>query len=55
LTADRLLVSSVRPVIVNAGPLGLDEGVERLREAAGLPSISPAVPVTFQLTFLARP
>lgn len=52
LAEDRLLVSSSSPVIVNAGPLGLDEGVERLRDVAGLPSISPAVPVTFQLTFL---
>jgi polyisoprenoid-binding protein YceI len=55
LAEDRLLVSSHRPLIVNAGPLGLDEGVERLREVAGLPSISPAVPVTFQLTFIATP
>jgi polyisoprenoid-binding protein YceI len=46
-----LLVSSVAPVIVNAADFALARGVERLREVAGLPSISPAVPVTFSLAF----
>ena len=47
----RILVTSRRPVIVNAGQVGLVAGVEKLREVAGLPSISPAVPVTFILFF----
>lgn len=51
LTKKRLLVSSEKPVIVNADQLGLADGVEKLREIAGLPSISPAVPVTFVLWF----
>ena len=51
LDADRLLVASDAPIIVNAGQSGLADGVERLREVAGLPSISPAVPVTFVLAF----
>ena len=51
LTESRLVVSSRAPVIVNAGQTGLAAGVEKLREVAGLPSISPAVPVTFELVF----
>ena len=51
LGPDRIQVVSGRPVIVNAGQLGLLGGVEKLREVAGLPSISPAVPVTFIATF----
>lgn len=45
-----LLVSSTDPMVVTAGQFDLLEGVERLREIAGLPSISPAVPVSFRLT-----
>ncbi|MDJ0940305.1 MAG: YceI family protein [Woeseiaceae bacterium] len=51
LSETRVLVASDAPVIVNAGQSGLAAGVERLREVAGLPSISPAVPVTFVLAF----
>jgi hypothetical protein len=43
----------MKPIIVNAGSLNLVEGVEALRESAGLPSISKAVPVTFVLQFVA--
>jgi len=46
-----LLVASRKPVVVNAPLFGLAEGVERLREVAGLPSISAAVPVSFVLAF----
>ncbi len=45
-----LLVTSSEPMVVNADQLGLLTGVEKLREVAGLPAISPAVPVTFRLT-----
>ena len=48
---DRILVASRKPVIVNASQVGLRAGVEKLREVAGLPSISPAVPVSFVLAF----
>ena len=44
-------VSTSQPLIANAAVLGLTEGVEQLREVAGLPSISKAVPVSFVLTF----
>ncbi len=47
----RILVIGSKPVIVNASEVGLLDGVEKLREIAGLPSISPAVPVTFTLVF----
>ena len=47
----RLLVSSKKPVIVNAASVDLADGVEALREIANLPSISKAVPVSFVLSF----
>lgn len=51
LSETRLVAVSQKPVIVNASQVGLLEGVERLREVAGLPSISPAVPVSIVLSF----
>ena len=47
----RLMVSSRKPVIVNAASVNLVDGIEALREVANLPSISKAVPVSFVLTF----
>ena len=44
-------VNSVHPLIVNAGDFGLADGIEALRKVANLPSISTAVPVTFNLVF----
>lgn len=55
LAKDALLVTSAEPLVLNAGALGLTEGIERLREIAGLPSISPAVPITFRLTLREDP
>jgi len=54
LTDTRVVVASVKPVVVNAGMFNLVDGVEALREVAGLPNISKAVPVTFYLTFDAK-
>lgn len=51
LAENRLLVSTNKPLIVNASQVGLLAGIEKLRELAGLPSISPAVPVTLSLVF----
>ncbi len=51
LDADRLMVVSEQPVVLNARDFGLEPGLEALREIAGLPSISLAVPVTFVLVF----
>jgi len=52
LAGDRMLVATLKPVIVNAASVSLAEGVEQLREIAGLPSISKAVPVSFVLQFV---
>ncbi len=49
--ADRVLAVSDAPVIVEAGRFELVEGLAQLQELAGLPSITPVVPVTFALTF----
>ncbi len=46
-----LHVSTLQPLVINAGSFGLVEGVERLREVAGLQNISTAVPVTATLVF----
>ncbi|HNP35493.1 MAG TPA: YceI family protein [Woeseiaceae bacterium] len=54
LTKDRILVVSKKPVVVTAGQFGLVGGLDKLQEIAGLPSISPAVPVSFILTFTAQ-
>lgn len=51
LTDERLLVTSIEPVIVNAGDYKFAQGIEKLREAAKLPSISMVVPVTYSLVF----
>lgn len=50
LADDTLFVVSATPVILNVADYQLVEGVEKLRELAGLPSISLAVPVSFYLT-----
>jgi polyisoprenoid-binding protein YceI len=46
-----VMVASTKPLIVDAAKFGLTEGVEKLRQIAGLDSISHAVPVTFVMTF----
>ncbi|MCL1094734.1 YceI family protein [Shewanella kaireitica] len=49
LSDSNLLVASAVPVIVNSDSFGLTQGVEKLREIAGLSAISKAVPVSFIL------
>lgn len=51
LDADTIMVASTEPVVLDAAKFGMSEGVEKLREIAGLESISNAVPVTFVMTF----
>ena len=46
-----LLVSSIKPIVVNASAVDLADGVEALRQVAGLPNISLSVIVTFQLAY----
>jgi polyisoprenoid-binding protein YceI len=47
-----VMVASTKPLIVDAAKFGLTDGIEKLREIAGLESISQAVPVTFVMTFV---
>lgn len=46
-----LQVNSLAPVIINGGDLGLLDGIEKLRELAGLPSIAKSVAVSYRLNF----
>ena len=50
-TESGVLASTLKPIIVMADTYGLVSGVEALREVAGLPSISRAVPVSFNVIF----
>ena len=50
-TTEGLVASTVKPIIVTADSVGLVAGVEQLREVAGLPIISRAVPVSFSVVF----
>jgi hypothetical protein len=43
--------SLLTPLILSADNVGLAVGVEKLRQVAGLPSISRSVPVSFNVTF----
>lgn len=54
LTANRVLVQSLSPILVKAGDYALTDGVEALRAAVSIASISVAVPVDFALVFDAR-
>jgi len=51
LSEKSFVVSSMKPIILNAQQFGLTEGVKKLQALAKLPSISNAVPVSFVLTF----
>jgi len=55
LSNGEISVVSTQPILVNANKLDLVEGVEKLREVAGLNSISYSVSVTYQLTFMDGP
>ena len=47
----RIEVASAEPVMLHVSDFGLEAGLEALREIAGLPSITPVVPVTFSFVF----
>ena len=51
LASGKVTVTTVKPILVNARQYKLAAGVAKLKELAGLPSISNAVPVTFTLTY----
>lgn len=51
LASNELLVTSLKPVIIQAKAFKLVAGVEKLKTLAVLPSINHSVPVTFSLVF----
>ncbi|MBU7573765.1 MAG: YceI family protein [Hydrogenophaga sp.] len=51
VSADRVTVVPTAPVIVSTDMFGLTDELGELRALAQLPSITPAVPVTFNLSF----
>ena len=51
LDGNRVQVQTLKPIILNASSLSVVEGIEKLRNVAGLPSISHSMPVTFNLIF----
>jgi polyisoprenoid-binding protein YceI len=51
LTGNKLLVSTVKPIIINASDFTLVAGIGVLKELAKLSSISTAVPVTASFIF----
>jgi hypothetical protein len=53
LDAGTLVVTSREPVLVDAADFNLLKGIAELQKLAGLPQVSPVVPVGFTLVFLA--
>ena len=51
LADDKVLITTLEPVVLNAADYKLAEGLEALRVIAKLPAISPVVPVTYSLVF----
>jgi polyisoprenoid-binding protein YceI len=51
LADNRVIASTTRPIIITTDMFGLTDELGELRALAQLPSISPAVPVTFTLAF----
>ncbi|MCR9279539.1 MAG: YceI family protein [Pseudomonadaceae bacterium] len=52
MASDEVVVTSRQPLLLNAGLLGIGEALDTLQALAGLPSISRAVPVDVQLTYV---
>ena len=51
ILANRVSVSTIEPLILSVDDFELGDGLEELKVVAGLPSITPAVPVTASLMF----
>lgn len=51
LNGERVLVETAAPVFLHVADFGLADGLATLQELAGLPSITPVVPVTASLVF----
>ena len=52
LNDQKVTVRTIAPVVLSADQLRVTEGLEKLREIAGLPTISFTIPVTFNLTLI---
>ncbi len=48
---NKLLVASLKPIIIRPADFGLEAGVNKLMAVAKLPGITQSVPVNFVLTF----
>ncbi|MFC0445044.1 YceI family protein [Pseudidiomarina halophila] len=51
LSADRMVATTSQPILIRTKEFGLVEGVNKLREIAGLERIDYVVPVTFSVQF----
>lgn len=51
LSKNKLLVTSLKPIVIRPADFGLEKGVEKLMAIAKLPGITQSVPVSFVLTF----
>lgn len=51
ISDNRIEIQPAQPIIIGASLFGLAEGVEALREVAGLPSINPNVIIDFSLVY----
>lgn len=51
----RIAVETAQPIVLYLADFNLEGGLERLREVAGLPSITASSPVTFTFVFDAGP
>ena len=49
-----ITVTSITPIVIDANSFALVAGINKLKEIAGLKSITNTVPVTFNLTFKAE-
>jgi len=51
LSADKLLVNTIKPFFIKADAFGLVAGINKLKSLAALPSINHVVPVSFSVIF----
>ncbi|MCB9988291.1 MAG: YceI family protein [Rhodospirillales bacterium] len=51
LSADKILAVTDEMIMVTTEDLGIDAGIDKLRELAGLPGITRVVPVTLRFVF----
>ncbi|MBA6392259.1 YceI family protein [Colwellia sp. BRX10-3] len=51
LSANKILVNTIKPFFIQADAFGVVAGINKLKELASLPSIDYVVPVSFSVTF----